>query len=359
MARIDSFLRLVVEQQASDLHFHAGTVPVIRYSGELLPLPFRSLSDAETERFLLEIMTPSQREMLAREQEIDFAYDLPGVGRFRAHIFQQSRGIGGVFRIVPARLFTLEELRLPPAVKKLANLTNGLVLISGPTGSGKTTTLSAIVHEINRTSARHVITIEDPVEFVHTPLKGVVTQRQVGLHADSFAGALRAALRESPDVLVVGEMRDFETVSLALSAAETGVLVFGTLHTGSAAKAIERVIDVYPEETRDQARGVLSVLLKGVLAQNLCKLASGDGLIAATELLLQTYATSHMIRDAKVHQMDGYLQSAEHAGTGMQSLETCLLRYVREDLIEADEALRATDYPDLLRKRIAELPEDN
>jgi len=358
MARIDSFLRLVVEQQASDLHFHTGNVPIIRYNGDLVPLGFRSLSADETRRFLLEIMTPAQRETFEKDQEIDFAYELPGIGRFRAHVFHQSRGMGGVFRIVPARNFTIDELRLPHAVKKLANMANGLVLITGPTGSGKTTTLSAIVHEINRTSARHVITIEDPVEFVHKPIRGVVTQRQVGLHADSFAGALRAALRESPDVLVVGEMRDFETVSLALSAAETGVLVFGTLHTGSASKAVERIIDVYPEESRDQARGVLSVLLKGVLAQHLCKLASGDGLIAATELLLQTYAISHMIRDGKVHQIDGYLQSAEHAGTGMQSLDTCLFRYVREDLIDISEAMRATEYPELLRKRLAELPED-
>jgi twitching motility protein PilT len=358
VARIDSFLRLVVEQQASDLHFHAGNVPLIRYGGDLVPLHFRSLSEAEAKRFLLEIMTPAQREELDSEQEIDFAYELPGVARFRAHVFHQSLGLGGVFRIVPARLFTLEELRLPAAVRKLANAANGLVLVTGPTGSGKTTTLSAIVHEINRTSARHIITVEDPVEFVHKPLMGVVTQRQVGLHADSFSGALRAALRESPDVLVVGEMRDLETVSLALSAAETGVLVFGTLHTGSAAKAVDRVVDVYPEEGREQARGVLSVLLKGVLAQHLCKLASGEGLVAAVELLLQTYAVSHMIREGKVHQIDGYLQSAEHAGTGMQSLDTCLLGYVREGLITLEEAMHATDYPDLLRKRIAELPEE-
>ena len=358
MARIDSFLRLVVEQQASDLHFHAGTVPIIRYNGDLTPLPFRKLSKDETRRFLLEIMTPAQRDEFEREQEIDFAYEIPGLARFRAHVSYQSKGIGAVFRIVPAKLFTIDELGLPPAVKKLAGFPNGLVLVTGPTGSGKTTTLSAIVHEINVTSARHVITVEDPIEFVHHPIQSVVTQRQVGLHAATFSAALRASLRESPDVLVVGEMRDFETVSLALSAAETGVLVFATLHTGSAAKAVDRIVDIYPEESHEQVRGALSVLLKGVLAQHLCKRAQEDGQVAAIELLLQTYAVSHMIREGKVHQIDGYLQSAEHAGTGMQSLDTRLAELIREGTVTLDEAMKVTEYPDTLRKRVAEFPEE-
>ncbi len=358
MARIDSFLRLVVEQQASDLHFHAGNVPIIRYNGDLVPLRYRTLSADEARRFLLEIMTPAQRDEFERAQELDFAYEIAGLARFRAHVSYQSKGIGAVFRIVPAKLFTIDDLGLPPAVKKLAALANGLVLVTGPTGSGKTTTLSAIVHEINKTSARHILTVEDPIEFVHAPLRSMVTQRQVGLHSESFAAALRASLREAPDVLVVGEMRDFETVSLAMSAAETGVLVFATLHTSSASKAIDRIVDIYPEESHEQVRGALSVLLKGVLAQHLCRRAQEDGQVAAIELLLQTYAVSNMIREGKVFQIDGYLQSAENAGTGMQSLESRLAELIRDGVVSLDEALKVTEYPDSLRKRVAELPEE-
>jgi twitching motility protein PilT len=358
MARLDSFLRLVVEQQASDLHFHAGNVPIIRHDGDLVNLPFRSLSADETRRFLLEIMTPEQREAFEREQELDFAYVIEGLARFRVNAFTQSRGPGAVFRIIPSRLPTVDELKLPGVLKKLGTGTNGLVLVTGPTGSGKTTTLAAIINEINATSRRHVITVEDPIEFVHVPQQSVVTQRQVGLHTETFASALRSALRESPDVLVVGEMRDFETVSLALSAAETGVLVFGTLHTNSAAKAVDRIIDVCPDEIREQVRGVLSVLLKGVVAQHLCRRASGEGRIAALEILMQTYAISNMIRENKIHQIDGYLQSAEHAGTGMQALDTCLYGYVKEGIITRDEATHSATYPDTLRKLLSELPDD-
>jgi twitching motility protein PilT len=227
LARLDSFLRLVVEQKASDLHFHSGVVPLIRHDGDLVPLNFRALSDTDARRFLLEILTPEQRTSFDRDQELDFIYNLPEVGRFRANLFQQARGIGSVFRIIPNRLPTIEELYLPPVVKKLTQLQNGLVLISGPTGSGKTTTLAALVHEINKTSSRHIITIEDPIEYVHSPLQSVVTQRQVGRHVESFSSALRSSLRESPDVVVTGEMRDLETIQVALQAAETGVLVFG------------------------------------------------------------------------------------------------------------------------------------
>lgn len=359
MPRIDSFLRLVAEQHASDLHFHAGNVPIIRYNGDLLRLPFRILSPDETRRFLAEIMTPEQQAAFARDQEIDFAYVLEDIGRFRVNVFTQSRGMGAVFRIIPSRLPSIDEFRMPAVLKKLCQQANGLVLVTGPTGSGKTTTLAAMVNEINATAQRHIVTVEDPIEFVHPPRKSVVTQRQVGVHTESFAAALRSALRESPDVLVVGELRDYETVNLALSAAETGVLVFATLHTNSAAQAVDRVVDACPEETHDQVRGVLSVLLKGVVAQNLCKLASGDGRIAAMEILLQTYAVSHMIRENKVHQIDGYLQSAEHAGTGMQSLDSGLFTYVKEALITQEEAIKVANYPDTLRALIAEIPEED
>jgi twitching motility protein PilT len=358
MARLDSFLRLVVEQQASDLHFHAGSPPVIRHDGDLLPLPFRALTDLEARRFLHEIMSADQRERLEREQQVDFVYVIDDVGRFRANVFRQSVGIGAVFRIVPNRLPTIDELRMPPAVKKLTQLQNGLVLVTGPTGSGKTTTLAAMVQEVNHSSERHVITIEDPIEFVHPPVRSVITQRQVGDHTDGFASGLRSALRESPDVLVVGELRDLETIQLALQAAETGVLVFGTLHTNSASKAIDRIIDALPDEARDQMRGSLSVLLKGVIAQQLCKRATGEGRVAALEVLLTSYAIAHMIRDAKTHQIDGYLGSANADSSGMQSLDACLFRLVQEEEITVDEAARVANYPEQLRKLVAERPAD-
>jgi twitching motility protein PilT len=358
VARIDSFLRLVLDQQASDLHFHSGNPPIIRHDGDLVPLPFRVLSDEESRRFVHEIMTEEQRVHFDREREVDFAYVLEGGARFRVNVFTQSRGIGAVFRIIPARLPTLDELRLPQALKRLAQQANGLVLVCGPTGSGKTTTLAAIVNEINRTSRRHVITVEDPIEFVHQPLQSVITQRQVGKHTEGFASALRSALREAPDVIVVGEMRDYETVQLGLSAAETGVLVFGTLHTNSAAKAIDRIIDVCPEEVHDQVRGIASVLLKGVLAQHLCKRASGEGRVAITELLLQSYATSNMIRENKIFQLDSFLQTSESGASGMRSLDGCIFEYVKTGVINAEDGLKIANYPDALKRLIAELPED-
>ena len=354
MARLDSFLRLVVDQQASDLHFHAGTVPLIRHDGDLIPLPFRPLSADESSRFLFEIMTPAQQEDFTRDYEIDFAYVADGIGRFRANVFMQSQGMGAVFRVIPTTVPTINSLLLPASLRKLGQHQNGLVLVTGPTGSGKTTTLAAMIHEINNTQRRHIITIEDPVEFVHAPLKSVVTQRQVGVHASSFHSAHRSALRESPDVLVVGEMRDYETVSLALAAAETGVLVFGTLHANSAAKAIDRIINVCPDETREQVRGVLSVMLRGVIAQHLCKRASAEGRIGVLEIMLQSYAVANMIRENKLHQLDGYLRSADPASTGMQSLDTCLLNYIRQGLGTAQKACKVANHPDEFKRLVAE-----
>jgi twitching motility protein PilT len=348
----------VVDQQASDLHFHSGNVPIIRHDGDLVPLPFRNLSDLEARRFLVEIMTEHQRAAFERDQEIDLVYALPGIARFRANVFTQAHGVGAVFRVIPPRVPSFEELRLPPVLKKLADSANGLVLVTGPTGSGKTTTLAAIVDYINRNSRRHIITIEDPIEFIHEPAQCVLTQRQVGEHAESFASALRSALRESPDVVVVGEMRDLETISLALSAAETGVLVFGTLHSNSAAKAIDRIVDAFPDEQQDQIRSAVSVMLKGVVAQQLCKRSSGEGRVAALEILLQTYAVSHMIREGKVHQIDGYLQSVENDGSGMQALDTALFKAVREGLVPLEEAAKVANMPDNLRRLASELPED-
>ncbi len=358
MARIDSFLEIVVEQKASDFHLHTGNPPIIRHDGELVPLPFRTLSDEEVSRFLFEILTPAQRAELEHDQQIDFIHALPGLGRFRANVFVQSRGLGAVFRVVPERLPTFEELRLPPAVRGLIQQPNGLVLVTGPTGSGKTTTLAAMVHEINSTVHRHVITIEEPVEFIHLPIKSVITQRQVGLHAESFSSALRSALREAPDVLVVGELRDPETVLLAMQASETGVLVLGTLHTNSAPRAVDRILDALPPDIREPMRQVLSVTLRGVVAQRLCRRANGEGRIALLEILLQTHGVANLIREGKVHQIEGYLQSAGSEGRGAQSLDACILRYIQEGLITREDGVAMADRPEQLARQLAELPED-
>jgi twitching motility protein PilT len=359
MARIDTFLRIVASQQASDLHFHAGNVPVIRHDGALVDLPFRVVSEQEAERFLFEILTEEQKARLADERQIDLLYVLPGVGRFRANIFAQSGGLGAAFRIIPNEPPSLEELGLPPVVRKLLKLPNGLVIITGPTGSGKTTTLAAMVREINASEERHIITIEDPIEFVHEPIKSVVTQREVGTHVASFAAGLRSALRETPDIVVVGEMRDRETVQLSLSAAETGVLVFGTLHTNSAARAVDRIVDAVPEDTREQTRSVLSVLLRGVISQHLVRRASGDGRVAAAEVLVQTMGVATMIREGKTHQLAAQLQSSSTESGGSQSLDQSLHRLVREGVVAAEDALVVADYPEQLAKLLAELPQES
>jgi len=358
VARIDSFLRLVAEQGASDLHFHAGNVPIVRHEGELMPLPFRVLSEVETGRFLLELLGDEQRAQFEKTQEADLVYSIEGVARFRVNIFVQSQGLGAVFRVIPNKVPTLEELNLPPAVKRLTQLSNGLVLVTGPTGSGKSTTLAAMVDEINKSSQRHLISIEDPIEFLHKPIKSAITQRQVGKHAESFSSALRSALRESPDVLVVGEMRDLETIQLAISAAETGVLVIGTLHSNSASKAIDRIMDVIPEESRDQVRSTLSVLLRGVISQHLAKHASGEGRVAVMEVLVQSYAVSNLIRENKVFQIDGYLDTASYDGSGMQSLDACLFKLLKQGEVTLDEALKLANQPESLKRLAAELAED-
>jgi twitching motility protein PilT len=357
-ARLDSFLRLVLEQNASDLHFCAGAVPTIRHDGDLVKLPFRELGESETRKFLLEILTPEQQKIYEERNDLDFVYNIEGSGRFRANYFMQARGPAAVFRIIPGSKPTIDDLGMPAGVRTLTRMSNGLVLVTGPTGAGKTTTLAAMVQEINANFQKHIITIEDPIEFIHEPIKSAVTQRQVGVHAESFAAALRSALRESPDVLVVGEMRDPETISLALNAAETGVLVFGTLHTNSAASALDRIIDATPEEAREQVRGILSVLLRGVIAQHLLKRASGEGRVAVLELLLQNFAVSNMIREDKIHQIDALLQSAEASGAGMTGLDNCIVNYLRKGLITVDDASRVAKDPAWVKEQAALMPEE-
>ncbi len=349
MARIDSFLRLVVDQKASDLHFVAGSKPIIRHDGRLVSIPFRVLTDTEARRFLLEILTDEQQDTLEKELDLDFAYHLDGVGRFRANVFLQNRGIGAVFRVIPDQLPTLEGLGLPSALRRLIDYPNGLVLFTGPTGCGKSTSQAALVRELANTRPVHIVTIEDPIEFVHRSDTALLTQRQVGRHTKSFAEALRSALRESPDVLLVGEMRDLETIRLAISASETGVLVFGTLHTGSAAKSIDRMIDAFPEAQADQIRGVLSVITRAVVSQRLVRRASGEGRVAAIELLFVNTAISNMIRENKAHQIDAFLQSVDPS-TGMQSMDNHLLRLARDYEVTINEAVKHATYPAVFRR---------
>jgi len=358
MARIDSFLRLVVEQGASDLHLCAGAPPTVRLNGDLVALPFRTLSNLEARRLILEILSDAQRTVVETEKDLDLVYELGDKARFRGSVFFHKHGLGVVFRVIPRRIPLIGDLDLPAAVRSFTRLANGLVLVTGPTGSGKTTTLAAILHEINRDYQRHIITIEDPIEFIHSPINSLVTHREVGTHAETFAGALRAALRESPDVLVVGELRDIETVTLALSAAETGVLVFATLHTSSAARSVHRLIDLVPESSRDHMRSMISVLLRGVLAQRLCRRRGGEGRVAAIEVLLQDFAVANMIREDKLHQLDAHLQSANPEATGMQSLDRCLLGYVKSHVIEREEAIRTANYPEILASALESLPRE-
>ncbi|MCO4769455.1 MAG: PilT/PilU family type 4a pilus ATPase [Deltaproteobacteria bacterium] len=344
MPALDSFLELVVDQRASDLHFSSGGPPAVRFNGELIPVPFRSLSEPEARRFLYELMTPEQQESFETRQELDFAYELPGLARFRANVFVHRSGIGAVFRVIPEEVPTLAELRLPTALRRVTQYTDGLVLFTGPTGSGKTTTQAAIIQEINRTRPLHILTIEDPIEFLHTEEQAVITQRQVGLHTASFHEALRSALRESPDVILVGEMRDHETISLALAAAETGVLVFGTLHTGAAANAVDRIVDVFPEEQAEQVRGSVSVTLRAIVAQRLVKEERGTGRAAAVELLFNNTAVAHMLRQGKSHQIDAYLQQIDARG-GNLSLDRSLLNLVRSRRISVEEAAKQARFP--------------
>ncbi len=269
MARLDAFLRLVAEQKASDLHFHSGAPPTIRFDGDLLPLPFRTLSDVETKRFLDEILTTEQKEILSVQGQVDVLYSLPQIGRFRGSIFNQVQGWSAVFRVIPGSIPTLDDLGLPPSIERLARLQNGLVLVTGPTGSGKSTTPAALVRQINQNSARHIITVEDPIEYIFEPAKCAISQREIGPHSQSFAAALRSALRQDPDVIFVGEMRDLETISIAITAAETGHLVFGTLHTNSASRTIARIMNAYPPTQRAQVCTIVADCLRGIVSQQL------------------------------------------------------------------------------------------
>lgn len=314
MATIDELFKLMVEQGASDLHVTSGAPPYLRVHGNMVPLNYRELTNQDVQGLIFEILSEKQKRAFVEKWELDFAYTLAGIGRFRCNIFMQRKGLGAVFRVIPEKIRTASELNLPNSVLDLIDCDRGLILVTGPTGSGKSTTLAAMIHQINMTREAHIITVEDPIEFVHGNVKSLVNQREVGSHTKNFASALKAALREDPDILLVGELRDLETISLALTAAETGHIVFATLHTNSAAKTIDRIIDVFPSGQQQQIRTMLAESLRGVVAQWLFSKADGTGRIAAFEILKNTKAIANLIREGKVHQIASAMQTGQNQG---------------------------------------------
>ncbi|MFH0926010.1 MAG: type IV pilus twitching motility protein PilT [bacterium] len=336
MPKIDAFFKLMKEQGASDLHMVVGDSPKLRLHGELAPIKFQKL-DVQTATVLIyEIMTQEQRKNFEEIHDLDFSYELPGIARFRCNTFMQRNGIGAVFRIIPTKIKTITELNLPPIVSTFAELNKGLVLVTGPTGSGKSTTLAAIINHINETKSHHILTIEDPIEFVHENKKSLVRQREVENHTESFSSALKAALREDPDVILVGEMRDLETISLAITAAETGHLVFGTLHTNSAPKTIDRIIDAFPTNQQAQIKTMLSESLKGVVAQQLLKTVDGKGRCAAIEVLLGNIALANMIREGKTFQIPSFMQTNKNQG--MILMDDTIMNLLNQKKITPEEA---------------------
>ena len=347
MAQIDVLLERALACGASDLHLRAGSPPLMRLHGRLQPLPETDGQDGY-EAALLAILTDNQRQIFEARSDLDFAYEIPHVGRFRVNLLRQHKGVGAVFRLLPSRLYTLEELGLPQVVYTLVRLEQGLVLVTGPTGSGKSTTLAAIIDHINQESDKHIVTIEDPLEFIHPNKKSLVTQREVGAHTLSFAAALRAVLREDPDIILLGELRDLETISLAITAAEIGHLVFGTLHTRTAASTVDRLIDVFPPEQQSQIRTMLADTLKGVIAQQLLVRADGHGRVVAVEILVGTTALANLIREGKTHQIPSLIQTGRREG--MQTMDQAILELLRSKYITPQEAYRKAVDKDIYRR---------
>lgn len=337
MTPMNRLLEQLVDRGGSDLHLVAGRAPLIRLHGELEQMSASVLESAELFKMFDSIASPEGAEEFKRRGDYDFAYALPGIGRFRCNLFMQENGPGGVFRIIPEKISTLEELGAPAALGSLPNLTQGLVLVTGPTGSGKSTTLAAIINAINETSVRHIITIEDPIEFVHERKRSIFSQREVHTHTKSFGTGLRAAMREDPDVLLVGELRDRETMALALNAAEMGVLVFGTLHTNSAAKTIDRIVDTFPEDEQATARSSLAESLSAVVAQLLLRTKDGQGRTAVHEILLRSSALSNLIREGNTSMVANVIQSGRTQG--MQTMDDALAKAHAAGTISAQAAL--------------------
>jgi twitching motility protein PilT len=336
MAKLDAFFKLMVEQGASDLHLTSGSQPILRVGGELQRIRYQTLENDDLKKMLYEITTEYKVKEFEETGDIDFAYEIPGLSRYRANFFVQTNGVAAVFRQIPDTILTTEQLGLPNVLNKLPMLPKGLVLVTGPTGSGKSTTLAALVDYANTQRKDHILTIEDPVEFVHKSKNCVINHREVGSHTKSFAAALRAALREDPDIILVGEMRDLETISLACEAASTGHLVFGTVHTQSAAKTVDRIIDVFPHEQQEQIRATLADSLQAVVSQTLFKRRDGKGRCAALEILIVTPAVRNLIRDNKTFQIHTVLQTGKKYG--MQSLDDAIMDLLNKRRINAEDA---------------------
>ncbi|HEY7496479.1 MAG TPA: type IV pilus twitching motility protein PilT [Candidatus Tectomicrobia bacterium] len=338
MKRIDTFLELVVNQRGSDLHLVSGNPPRLRLYGELLPVKYRELTVEETTTLIHETMADNVQTLFESRYSLDFAYEAPDLARFRVNAFRHLHGLGAVFRVIPSTVQTLEDLGLPSVLTTLCRGKKGLILVTGPTGSGKSTTLAAMIDFINRDRKGHIITIEDPVEFIHRSKGSLISQREVGLNTASFATALHSALREDPDVILVGELRDLETISLAVTAAETGILILGTLHTNGAASTVDRMINVFPASEQPRIRTMLSTSLCGVISQQLVRRADGKGRLAAVEILINNAATANIIREGKTGQLAGVIERG--ALLGMQSLDNSLRSMLDAKLITGSEAYR-------------------
>ena len=333
---IAELLAFSVKNKASDLHLSAGLPPMIRVHGDVRRINVPPLEHKDVHGMVYDIMNDSQRKVYEETLEVDFSFEIPNLARFRVNAFNQNRGAGAVFRTIPSKVLTLEDLHAPKIFAEIAKYPRGLVLVTGPTGSGKSTTLAAMINDVNENEYGHILTVEDPIEFVHEAKKCLINQREVGPHTLSFSNALRSALREDPDIILVGEMRDLETIRLAMTAAETGHLVFGTLHTSSAAKTVDRIIDVFPAAEKEMIRAMLSESLRAVISQTLCKTKDGAGRVAAHEIMIGTPAIRNLIREAKVAQMYSAIQTGQ--SLGMQTLDQNLQDLVKRSLISIPEA---------------------
>ncbi|MGD0491485.1 MAG: PilT/PilU family type 4a pilus ATPase [Steroidobacteraceae bacterium] len=338
MAAIDAFLTQVLEQDGSDLHFLAGDVPRVRQYGELKPLRPEPLEAEMVKTTLYEIMPKLSVERFEARDGADFAHSIPGVARFRVNVMRQLNGMGAVFRVIPSKAKSADDLKLPPAVRDLCKSTSGLILVTGKTGSGKSTTLAALIDDINTREKGHILTIEDPIEFVHMRKNCLISQREIGVHATSFSSALLSALREDPDVILVGELRDLETMSIAVTAAEMGILVMGTLHTNGAAATVDRLINAFPADKQPHVRTMLSTSLRGVVSQQLIPKADKKGRVAALEILINTPAIANLIRQGKMDQLENGMQTG--AGSGMRLMDAAIQALLDQQIITGKEAYK-------------------